>query len=552
MQTLEAIHRRVLNRTCRVHGSACGMRNRQGKVSRQSRLKYYREASTTSASSSPPSHVVVLGAGISGLTSAFYLQRRYPDTKITVLEEQKRIGGWIKTNTVDLGSEYGRVVLETGPRTLRAVSHELLELVNLLQLQSQLVLTPKSSPAATKRYLHLSKPDGNGLKALPSSPLNLFVSPFFFTLVSSVILERYWPANRNLPIKVPEDDKEAMSLQMKVYDDESVDSFLTRRFGEKVARLLGSALVHGVYAADSRVLSLRASFPSLWDAEDRGRGSVIGGILRAKKEVKDSLLDTGDMLKIMSDVSVFSFRNGISAIPDALERVLSASPSTNIRLSTKVNSIQPSGDGFLVRLQTGETVSASHLISALPLHILGGLVPPNQSLPHLNFNPSSTVQVINFVFACSRADLHPEGFGYLKPRPANGYDGPDRGILGTVFDSCALSDQDTAGSKPITKVTVMCGGPYSHSTSNLSVDRILDELFIHLGKKRMEPIHVEVHEQRDCIPTPLVGHLERMDHLRRILREEPWNGRLQVIGAGVNGAGIADCVQAARAGAFGV
>ncbi|KAG8822051.1 oxygen-dependent protoporphyrinogen oxidase [Serendipita sp. 400] len=367
MQTLEAIHRRVLNRTCRVHGSACGMRNRQGKVSRQSRLKYYREASTTSASSSPPSHVVVLGAGISGLTSAFYLQRRYPDTKITVLEEQKRIGGWIKTNTVDLGSEYGRVVLETGPRTLRAVSHELLELVNLLQLQSQLVLTPKSSPAATK-----------------------------------------------------------------------------------------------------------------------------------------------------------------------------------------LNSIQPSGDGFLVRLQTGETVSASHLISALPLHTLGELIPPNQSLPHLNFNPSSTVQVINFVFACSRADLHPEGFGYLKPRPANGYDGPDRGILGTVFDSCALSDQDTAGSKPITKVTVMCGGPYSHSTSSLSVDRILDELFIHLGKKRMEPIHVEVHEQRDCIPTPLVGHLERMDHLRRILREEPWNGRLQVIGAGVNGAGIADCVQAARAGAFGV
>ncbi|KAG8835351.1 oxygen-dependent protoporphyrinogen oxidase [Serendipita sp. 399] len=504
-----------------------------------------RAASTTASSN--PSHIVVLGAGISGLTAAFHLQRRFPNTKITVIEEQKRVGGWINTKAIDLGSEYGRVVLEAGPRTLRSVSNALLELVNLLELQPQLILTTKSSPAATKRYLHLSKPDGNGLTVLPSSPLNIFSSPFFWTLVPSVLTERYWPMNRILPVDVPEDEKEVMSLRMKVYNDESVDSFLTRRFGEKIARIFGSAVVHGIHAADSRRLSLRASFPSLWEAEDRGRGSVIAGIMRQTKPETGGTFETGDMLNFMSDVSVFSFRDGLSVIPDAIARRLSTS---SIRLSTKVHGIVPSADKFQVHLPNGEVVDASHLISTLPLSALGNLVQSAQPLPHLNFNPSSTVLVINLVFGCAREDLHPNGFGYLKPRPLNGYDETGSGILGTVFDSCALSDQDTPGSKPVTKLTVMCGGPYSHATSNLSVDRVLDELFVHLGRPRIDPIHVEVHEQRDCIPLPLVGHLERMNQLKHVLSGEPWNGKLQVIGAGVNGAGIADCVHAARAAAL--
>ena len=76
-----------------------------------------------------PEHIAVLGAGISGLTAAFHLGRRFPNTRITVLEAQPRAGGWIQTESVDLGPQYGKVVLEGGPRTLRPVSKPLLELV---------------------------------------------------------------------------------------------------------------------------------------------------------------------------------------------------------------------------------------------------------------------------------------------------------------------------------------------------------------------------------------------------------------------------------------
>ena len=191
-------------------------------------------------------------------------------------------------------------------------------------------------------------------------------------------------------------------------------------------------------------------------------------------------------------------------------------------------------------------MSPTHVISCIPLPKLHELLNDTQSVPHLKFNPATTVTVVNLVFPCAPDDLHPPGFGYLLPRPLNGYEVSDTDIIGVVFDSCSLSEQDTRGSVPITKLTVMCGGPYESISSSFSVETLLARLFQQLGRPRVEPIHVRVHRQVDCIPLPLVGHLDRMTELKRVLSEEPWYGRLHVSGAGVGGAGIADCVQAAR------
>jgi oxygen-dependent protoporphyrinogen oxidase len=54
------------------------------------------------------------------------------------------------------------------------------------------------------------------------------------------------------------------------------------------------------------------------------------------------------------------------------------------------------------------------------------------------------------------------------------------------------------------------------------------------------------HSHVSCIPTLSVGHLERMDGLRAVLKALPWNGRLEVIGAGVGGVSVGDCVEAGK------
>ena len=148
-----------------------------------------------------------------------------------------------------------------------------------------------------------------------------------------------------------EEKKASLSQSMKVYDDESVDAFLTRRFGPKVARIFGSALVHGIYAADSRRLSVRAAFPSLWEAEDRGKGSVITGIVRTPKPANNDDLDIGNLSAVMSNASVFSFQNGLSTISTSLSQTLSSS-NVSLSLNNKVIELQAQEVGIKVNPYT--------------------------------------------------------------------------------------------------------------------------------------------------------------------------------------------------------
>lgn len=65
----------------------------------------------------PIKNVAVVGGGITGLTSAFYLSRSCPEIGITLFEGSDRLGGWVQSTIVNVGS--GKVIFESGPRNLR-------------------------------------------------------------------------------------------------------------------------------------------------------------------------------------------------------------------------------------------------------------------------------------------------------------------------------------------------------------------------------------------------------------------------------------------------
>lgn len=91
----------------------------------------------------------------------------------------------------------------------------------------------------------------------------------------------------------------------------------------------------------------------------------------------------------------------------------------------------------------------------------------------------------------------------------------------------------------------MLGGPYKRA--DIPESTLLSHLASHLGGVTLpEVLYSRIQNQKDCIPTFAPGHLERMGELRRVLREGPWKGRLEVIGAGVGGVSVGDCVEAGR------
>jgi protoporphyrinogen/coproporphyrinogen III oxidase len=81
----------------------------------------------------PPSHIVILGGGLTGLSTAFHLSRKFPNSFLTLLEKQSRFGGWVRSERVQVKDVQGNtasVVLEAGPRTLRPNAKSVLELVS--------------------------------------------------------------------------------------------------------------------------------------------------------------------------------------------------------------------------------------------------------------------------------------------------------------------------------------------------------------------------------------------------------------------------------------
>jgi oxygen-dependent protoporphyrinogen oxidase len=72
--------------------------------------------------STSPERIAILGGGIAGLSSAYYVSKEFPQAKITLFEAGKETGGWIKSRKVEVqgqDGQKGEVLFELGPRTLR-------------------------------------------------------------------------------------------------------------------------------------------------------------------------------------------------------------------------------------------------------------------------------------------------------------------------------------------------------------------------------------------------------------------------------------------------
>ncbi|KAJ6459740.1 hypothetical protein C8R47DRAFT_1161833 [Mycena vitilis] len=485
-----------------------------------------------------PRHIAILGGGLTGLSSAFHLSKRFPTSTISIMDKQKRLGGWATcTERVQLPGGRGSVVLEGGPRTLRPAANSVLELIHLLGLSDSVITTSKSSPAAKNRFLHV--PGTPGIYKIPGPSISFLWSELRYFIQPGVTFDFVRGWNRPEGIL-----------------DESFESFLTRRGHPTTARVLGSAMTHGIYAADSRLLSVRAAFPKLWELEEQGKGRILWGILtrskserQADKEKEDAerkRYKLGDVPKLMDDVSVYSFRDGMGTLSDALVRSISKNPNIRILPDTEVHSVGFDDEqGFEITTDKTNPIHPSHIVSALPLPALEKLLPASHPLPYLTTNPSSSVTALNLVFPGTK--IFPPGFGYLVCRPEGDYPADDAGILGVTFDSASLSAQDalTPG-EGVTKVTVMLGGPHRAPETALPV--VLAHLQYHLNRRKPlpEPLLVRTWKHRQCIPTPLPGHLERMRKLKEALGESGWGGRLEVVGAGVKGVSVGDCVESGR------
>lgn len=444
-----------------------------------------------------------------------------------------------------------------------------------MNLEDQLLITPKTSPAAKNRFIYY--PDHLVRMPGPGQGILEILSTLWNEPVFSELFRGIW---------------KDMSTETRSSDtqDESVGDFIARRLGKPAADNLVSALFHGIYAGDIWKLSAKSIMPLQWENE-RKSGDLMSAVLTSVVQrtswnfcddiaLQMKIAQHGWSEKMKSDIrncSVFSFKDGLSTLSNRLAEQLRSMPNVTIRTGFRVTGIsksQPSGQGDTVTLsgsangqEAEETHPHNHIIHTInPQHLESSLYPTPPTLPGVvrQSTYAPTVAVTNLYYRTPSLlrTLQPpgglprglqesglSGFGYLLPQSLPFEQNPER-ALGVIFDDDGVPDiwSSVPAATRGTRLTVMFGGHWWDGWAAVpSADECAQMarslLARHLGITEAPAVARTTIQER-CIPQYTVGHSRRMAALHDDVARE-FRGRVKVAGSWYTGVGVNDCVRAA-------
>jgi protoporphyrinogen/coproporphyrinogen III oxidase len=355
--------------------------------------------------------VAIIGAGITGLTAAFYLKRA--GVPVTVYEAGGRSGGVIQSIRKD------GFLAEFGPNTILETSPKIAQLVRDAGLESRRL---NSDPQAGARYLVRY---GHPIE-MPGSPLGFLTTKLFTAKAKLAVLRE--------PFVKPRRDGA----------EESIAQFVVRRLNQEFLDHAIDALVAGIYAGDPHKLSLPHAFPRLKALEEK-YGSMIKGQIFGARDRKKS----GGVAK--DRAPKFSFDDGLQVLPDTLAAQLGDA----LKLNTPVTRLKQTGNGWRVTTTNGEMefgaviyCGTAYKLAELEIETGRAALPRSQGdeaaqqrRPTELFSEISYPPVASVVLGFRREDVaHPcQGYGMLIPK-IEGFK-----ILGAIFSSSLFPNRAPAG-----------------------------------------------------------------------------------------------------------
>nr|VFJ87115.1 MAG: oxygen-dependent protoporphyrinogen oxidase [Candidatus Kentron sp. LFY] len=470
-------------------------------------------------------HVAIVGGGISGLATAFFISRLAPGSRVAVFEKESRFGGTMQSEYRD------GFLFEAGPNGFLSSRTETLDLIRESGAEGLLL---RSNDHARIRYIF-----SDGLHRLPDTP-PAFLGTDLLSLRDKlrVLGEVFVPPKRD-------------------HDDESLRAFGYRRLGHAFTDIFLDAMSAGIFASTPERLSVNAAFPAVVRLE-RDYGGLFKGMIKKRKK------ETGPGGVLMS------FHGGVGAFVDHLAKTLADTPGVELYPDASVARLARDESGYRITMErdrsgtesrsesefqsqsrtefgiesgndseAGSGVESSTefkagcVVLATPAYITAGLVASlDQGIAsRLRAISYSPVAVVGFGF--DGLDHPLRGFGLLTTTSAQ------QDILGVLWDSSVFP-----GRAPTSKrsLRVLIGGQRNPDLA-LSDESTLVDMARRGIENTMDitdrPSTVFVKRWERGIPNYPVGHLANVREIHE--RIEAYPGLLLNSNA-YFGVGINDCV----------
>lgn len=438
--------------------------------------------------------IIIAGGGISGLSLAYALLQKAPDLELTLLESSERAGGKVLSDRTD------------GFLSEAGVNGFLDNKASTLNLAAQLNIKPlRSDDNSRKRFIYT---DGC-LKLIPLSPPAFFLSNLMsFKGKLRLVGEYFTPKN--------------------VSDDETLESFATRRVGREFFEKLLDPMASGVYAGDPSKLSIRSCFGKVYELE-KNYGGLIKGFLSLARErkKKDTKVEAGP------GGALHSFYDGMSSLIHSIQGQL----KDRIKTGKAVTGLDRNGALFNVYCRDGSSFESDRVVIASPAGDAADMLftmDKNISavLREIPYPPLTVVSLGFRKERLSGTDLN--GFGFLVPGREN------RKILGTLYDSSIFPNRAPEGSVLIRS---MVGGARHPELARLEDEKLRDTVLSELSdimKIRTEPDFVKIFRWEKAIPQYVIGHHQRLAKLDEGISKHKG---LYLTGNAYRGVSLNDCIE---------
>lgn len=446
--------------------------------------------------------VVIIGGGITGLTTAYYLQKEAREKELPIdvklIEATHRLGGKMQTVVKD------GFIIERGPDSFLARKQSATRLAKEVGVEDSLVSnTAGKSYVLVKERLHPMP--GGSIMGIPTQ-----IAPFVTTGLFSPLGKLRAAADFVLPRSNPA-------------VDQSLGEFFRRRLGDEVVEHLIEPLLSGIYAGDIDQLSLMSTFPQFYQVEQKYRSLVLG----MKKATPSSPKKTNEK----KDKGIFlTFKDGLQSFVDAIEAKLE--PDSVLK-GFRVESIQKNDSGYEVELNGGEMLQADSIVMSVPHHVTQSIFKQHRFFDPFKDMSSTSVATVALAFS-EKAVKDIEGTGFVVSRNSD-----------YTITACTWTHKKWPHSTPKGKVLLRCyiGRAGDEAVVELSDDEIIKIVLDDLNKTMnitMDPEFAIISRWKDSMPQYTVGHKERIENVIKQLKEELPG--VFIAGSSFEGLGLPDCI----------
>ena len=453
--------------------------------------------------------IIIIGGGIAGLTSAFYLQKAIQKEnlpfELKLIEASHRLGGKMQTVIRD------GFTIERGPDSFLARKLSISRLAKEVGMDDQLVhnSTGKSYVLVNEK-LH-SMPGGS-IMGIPTE-----VGPFLTTGLFSIPGKLRAAADFILP-------------RSESGKDQSLGEFFRRRLGDEVVENLIEPLLSGIYAGDIDQLSLMSTFPQFYEVEQKYRSLIIGMKKSTPSQPKTPVN------KEKAKGAFLTFKTGLQSFAEAIEAKID--PKTILK-GHRVDKITKNGNKYDVYLNNGETLVADSIIAATPHKITQSMFGDYRFFDPFKEVPSTSVATVALAFPEEAVKNDIDGTGFVVSRNSD-----------YSITACTWTHKKWAHSTPKGKVLLRCyvGRAGEETIVDLSDDRIIKIVLDDLKKTMditMNPDFSIISRWQNSMPQYTVGHKQRLtDILDHMNAELPG---VFLAGASYGGVGLPDCIDQGEA-----